>query len=252
MFHKIEGEMNQFGWLAVICIILGCFAALNFVWSIKEPKLIEDSKKVYDLFFDIEPQQVDSDGINFEFEPNVNPFVHQETIHSRKMSEGSNKECPHFPVNDDLSVSDFFAQARNKVRAVSEYGKYEFKRQNPRPRQFTEVILIKGIAEPKKVEYLQGDVDSVEDLDKYYESNVKGPNKKNIKFSDEDSENNKITKTKNNKMAKTTNINKNIEVQSDLIHNQKRRLQRQNNIKNEDLSGTDSFISSILNIKSYN
>lgn len=72
-------------------------------------------------------------------------------------------------------MSDFFNDARENAfrRApVSAIGANEFEaRRSFTPnRRFTDVLLIGDVAEPQAIEQRLGDMDSVEDLDQYYQS----------------------------------------------------------------------------------
>lgn len=51
MFTSLDNELDQFAYLAIICIVLGCFAFMCFTFLINEVKLVQESKEEYDKYF---------------------------------------------------------------------------------------------------------------------------------------------------------------------------------------------------------
>jgi len=60
MFTHVEEESVQFAYLSNICVVIGAIACMFFAFTINEPKLVQESKQIYDKYFMIEQDEVNS------------------------------------------------------------------------------------------------------------------------------------------------------------------------------------------------
>ena len=62
IFTHIEEDFDQFSYIANICAALGTISSVSFALIIHEPKLIKQSKAIYDKYFLIEEMKPNENG----------------------------------------------------------------------------------------------------------------------------------------------------------------------------------------------
>lgn len=68
MFKYVDAQMDKFAYIANICILMGMTASFYFMLVINEPRLVNESKRIFDSFFLIQADDIGSDGLIFDIE----------------------------------------------------------------------------------------------------------------------------------------------------------------------------------------
>ena len=67
LFSYVDNKLDQFSYLSIIILFITLLTSTNFIIQINEPRLVKESKEVYDREgFMINHEEVDSDGILFD------------------------------------------------------------------------------------------------------------------------------------------------------------------------------------------
>ena len=68
MFKYVDAQMDKFAYIANICTVMGMTASFYFMLVINEPRLVDESKRIFDSFFLIQADDIGSDGLIFDIE----------------------------------------------------------------------------------------------------------------------------------------------------------------------------------------
>ena len=68
MFKYVDAQMDKFAYIANICTVMGMTASFYFMLVINEPRLVNESKRIFDSFFLIQADDIGSDGFIFDIE----------------------------------------------------------------------------------------------------------------------------------------------------------------------------------------
>ena len=111
MFTHIESDNDQFAYIANICCFMGLITSTYFMFTINEPKLVEDSKRKYDSYFMIQAEDPDSDGkvISIDSEEEEVP-PHFGAPTGKEINKGIRKE----DSGSSNGLQAFFDQAKQQ------------------------------------------------------------------------------------------------------------------------------------------
>ena len=123
MFQYVEDDLDQFSYMANICLVLGAMTSILFLVVINEPTLIAESKAVWEKRLigddDLSPfKDIDNDD---------NLFTEE--------SEDKKEELPHFGDPGDVEDDIFLlANLKSKMRQrYTELDRFEDKRRYNTP-----------------------------------------------------------------------------------------------------------------------